>query len=380
MKTKAVTVLSYGRRYAVAINAISEHLPSLPHFARAQHIRACARFHQTTCLLIHGDTVYFSQLAGISIAAQLEAHLTTAHASEEVTAVCVPFDESIYVCEYDSGLVMRERMLIAEDVPIYLEQQIHTLLLIPMGILSKLFSDKVQSCPAQLLRLSNSPFGAYKLVREAQAMWFSGMPTAQHVLMLVLMLCATILTAKPYFEAPDRTDEISAAPLNEVLLPVRPTHYTSSASQSLERLNHVVTQLQAVARQLEISVIDVNGTMLRVQSAQGEIVRHGTSWGLSTTPVPQVTLLESHDVKQLRRTFAGLPGAILEDWHIEREAHAQLVKVRMQLEQGISWHIDILSKLLSYKPAEIETARVVFDNLGRVRSAKLVIHLRSRVG
>lgn len=377
MSGTAVVVVSRARRYKVVLNAISESLPDATRFERARHVRACTEFYRATCVLIRPKAIYFSTQAGVSIAAQLEKRMTTVYREAKAATVCVPFDKSVYLCEYREQLISAERIVSIQNAVDYLKRCEQPVLLVPAGTSSDLFIKGARRLPSDLIRLSGLING-YRLRSISRAMWLSGMPVPQDIPLVLFPLIASLLAYQIYPVLVPEPAPPSPPPLVVSELPPR-THYASTASYGLQFLNNTAARLQGVARQLAIQTIDLQGSSVRVRRDDGASGSNA-DWSVPVHyPNRDAMPLTVEASDELKHAMSVLPGVRVADWRLEHHAHAQMEEARVHLARSVGWSLDVLAGLLADKPAELKTAKIVFDTFGRINSAELVLRLRSRV-
>jgi hypothetical protein len=402
---QTLIVRSYGRQYTLVLGAVSERIPQGTRFARARYLARCAQFHEADYMLLSAETVYLSAEPGVSIAAQLEQILATQYRHDDGQAdiqqamICVIFDDCAYVCEYHMGLVCNERVLSTTQTRAYLHEQ-SNVLSIHMGAGTDLEADMQKSgasaeeqshVPAlQKLRLDRSLHYRYRFRKTGYAMLLAGLPMRTTYQVAICAMCLVALAFQLLWVEGNATVPVPPPIVENTPTPEttdKATRYASTASTYLNVLNHLLTQLHGFAHHINVDALALKGDVLRLRTSKDSLPGTDQSWVLTntntntrTSAVRKVEPMRHADIEQLRRSLLALPGTRLEDWGSKKELQAHYTQTRLRLNQGISWHLAMISQLLSGKPARLALAHIDFDARGRAHSAQLTIELAGRAG
>ena len=217
-------------------------------------------FHKMKHCLVRGDVLYLSDLGGIGVAPQIEAAADRLKSLGASTCLCVPFDDVVYLCHFENGMVSRERVLMPESARDEINSSGEKVAVLRCGALSEKFVAGGDAVLEVGLNFDGGARNPYRFRGLAFHLLRNGMISPSQ--MGALAVAVVGLVAFYFHPYSERAPQLVPEPVRKIAR--LPEIHTASAASALHELAAAVHDLAPVAARLGVSKLHLKNDELQI--------------------------------------------------------------------------------------------------------------------
>lgn len=381
-----------GRRIDVVVGAVSETAPGGGLLKRGHGIRSLSRLHKMHRCLVCGEVLYLSDLKGIGLAPQIEANADLAKLRKSAMCLCVPFDDLVYLCHFENGMVSRERVLPPEVARREIEGSAEPVSVARCGALSEKFAPLGEALTIDL-DLESASRNTYAFSDVSWYLLRRGMISPPQIGVGVV---AASLAAALLFLIPDDAPELVPEPVRNIVS--APKLHVANASAALGELASAAHALMPMVEHLGIRQLNMRNDELRVVGRHKETGDNETlaarfgfqhvsvnrnddfSWRrrLPQTDAEQAALPPAEMFANLIGQLRYLGADADMDWRSAESAETREYRVSARLGRQLIASLHALASFSERLPMRLLKAEIDYGTDGAPRGAALSLSLRTR--
>ena len=384
-----------GHTVDLVIGAPSETLRGMGRLARGRQIRDCARQHEASHCFLQGDVAYFSDRAGLCLAAQIERLGSPFHAFGQRYLLCAPFDQMVYLCHWDEGLVRDERAVTVERAREALAASSVPVVMAPVGQLAAQLGDvgAASSVAPSALLLHGAAARSYRYRRVLGCLLAHGLPVAAHAWLATAAIAAALVVgyAAPWLLGRSADSARGQSLVKHGQRLAVSALFPVAAASDIRDVNQLGSRIAPWAVSLGVRALRIEGGAALVSGNRARAVyrrRHADALGFEEASREGEAFRWRHRLMPRRHArraplSAAELAALLErlapggwQWSEQRRRatdYGFMSHVRLRADSAIHYLLAELAALFEGVPARLVKAEMHFDQRGRSTRAELLL-------
>ena len=387
-----------GRAVDVVIGAPSETMHGLERLSHGRQIRDCARQHTASHCLIKGEVAYFADSAGLCLAAQIERVGSLFYEFGQRYLLCVPFEQLVYLCHWDEGLVRDERAVTLELARTALTESDVPVVIVPVGQLAQSLEgvEVVGNIDPSALSLRGGVARGYRYRPVLNCLLAHGMPVTAHAWFAAFAIAVALAVGYTVPWWLSRFDESAQGAAQAIAAPAPPAPLLAAAS-AIHSVNQLGSRIAPWALALGVRELRITGDEVLVSGKRSHTAyrrRHAATLGfeersregdsfrwrarLAPRSYERSQPLTVAELSVLMERLAQYTDLRVVEQRRRSTDNGVMSHVRLRVNRAIYYLLDELEALFEAVPARLLEAELHFDRRGRSTGAALLLAIPAR--